>query len=56
MQIESLIHRLDGNQNGRLDSHTLQGHRVLERRLKRQNNLSYLLLEDLLSGVNHILQ
>ena len=33
MRMESLFHRLDGNQNGRLELHKLQGQRALERRL-----------------------
>ena len=49
MRMESLFHRLDGNQNGRLELHELQGQRALQRRLKRQNNRSYLLLDDLRS-------
>ena len=49
MRMESLFHRLDGNQNGRLELQELQGQRALERRLKRQNNRSYLLLDDLRS-------
>jgi hypothetical protein len=44
MRMESLFRRLDGNQNGRLELHELQGQRALQRRLKRQNNRSYLLL------------
>ena len=49
MWMESLFHRLDGNQNGRLELHELQGQRALERRLKRKDNRSYLLLDDLRS-------
>ena len=49
MRMEILFYRLDGNQNGRLELRELQGLRVLERRLKRQDNRSYLLLNDLRS-------
>ena len=49
MRMEILFYRLDGNQNGRLVLRELQGLRVLERRLKRQDNRSYLLLNDLRS-------
>jgi hypothetical protein len=49
MRMEILFNRLDGNQNGRLELRELQGPRALERRLKRQDNRSYLLLNDLRS-------
>ena len=49
MRMEILFYRLDGNQNGRLELRELQGPRALERRLKRQDNRSYLLLNDLRS-------
>ena len=49
MRMESLFHRLDQNRNGRLELHELQGQRALVRRLNRQNNRSYLLLDDLRS-------
>jgi hypothetical protein len=47
--MEVLFYRLDGNQNGRLELRDLQGLRVLERRLKRQDNRSYFLLNHLRS-------
>ena len=50
MRMEILFYRLDGNQNGRLELRELQGLCVLERRLKRQDNRSYLLLNDLCSS------
>ena len=43
MRMEILFYRLDGNENGRLELRELQGPRALERRLKRQDNRSYLL-------------
>ena len=49
MRMEILFYRLDGNQNGRLELRELQGLWVLERRLKRQDNRSYLLLNELRS-------
>jgi hypothetical protein len=45
--METLFIRLDVNSDGRLDASEVQGRRGLSRRLKRQNNRSYLLLEDL---------
>jgi hypothetical protein len=54
MRMEILFHRLDGTQNSRLELHELQGHLALARRLKRQNNRSYLRLDDLRStGTSH---
>ena len=47
MRMENLFHRLDLNRNGRLELHELQGQRALVRRLNRQKNRSYLLLDDL---------
>ena len=49
LRMETLFYLLDGNQDGRLELRELQGLRVLERRLKRQDNRSYLLLNDLRS-------
>ena len=49
MRMENLFHRLDRNRNGRLELHELQGQRALVRRLNRQKNRSYLLLDDLRS-------
>ena len=46
MRMESLFHRLDRNRNGRLELDELQGQRALVRRLNRQKNRSYLLLDD----------
>ncbi len=46
-RMETLFIRLDVNRDGRLDASEVQGRRALSRRLKRQNNRSYLLLEDL---------
>ena len=46
-RIETLFIRLDVNRDGRLDASEVQGRRALSRVLKRQNNRSYLLLEDL---------
>ncbi len=46
-RMETLFIRLDVNSDGRLDASEVQGRRGLIRRLKRQNNRSYLLLEDL---------
>ena len=46
-RMETLFIRLDVNRDGRLDASEVQGRRGLSRRLKRQNNRSYLLLEDL---------
>ena len=46
-RMETLFIRLDVNSDGRLDASELQGRRALSRVLKRQNNRSYLLLEDL---------
>ena len=46
-RMETLFIRLDINRDGRLDASEVQGRRALSRRLKRQNNRSYLLLEDL---------
>ena len=45
--METLFIRLDVNRDGRLDASEVQGRRVLNRVLQRQNNRSYLLLEDL---------
>ena len=45
--METLFIRLDINGDGRLDASEVQGRRALSRVLKRQNNRSYLLLEDL---------
>ena len=45
--METLFIRLDVNRDGRLDASEVQGRRALSRVLKRQNNRSYLLLEDL---------
>ena len=45
-RMETLFIRLDVNRDGRLDASEVQGRRGLSRRLKRQNNRSYLLLED----------
>lgn len=47
MRMKSLFYRLDEDQDGCLVLRELQGQRALERRLKRQNNRSWLLLEDL---------
>ena len=46
MRMESLFHQLDRNRNGRLELDELQGQRALVRRLNRQKNRSYLLLDD----------
>ena len=46
-RMETLFIRLDVNRDGRLDASEVQGQRSLRRVLKRQNNRSYLLLEDL---------
>ena len=46
-RMETLFIRLDVNGGGRLDASEVQGRRALSRVLKRQNNRSYLLLEDL---------
>jgi len=46
-RMETLFIRLDVNRDGRLDASELVGRRALYRRLKRQNNRSYLLLEDI---------
>ena len=46
-RMETLFIRLDVNRDGRLDASEVQGRRALSRVLKRQNNRSYLLLEDL---------
>ena len=46
-RMEILFIRLDVNGDGRLDASEVQGRRALSRVLKRQNNRSYLLLEDL---------
>ena len=46
-RVELLFIRLDVNRDGRLDASEVQGRRALSRVLKRQNNRSYLLLEDL---------
>ena len=46
-RMERLFIRLDVNGDGRLDASEVQGRRALSRVLKRQNNRSYLLLEDL---------
>ena len=46
-RMESLFIRLDVNEDGRLDASEVQGRRALSSVLKRQNNRSYLLLEDL---------
>ena len=54
MRMGSLFHRLDTNQNGRLELHEFQVLRALECRLKRQNNRSYLLIDDVRSrGTSH---
>ena len=42
-----LFIRLDVNRDGRLDASEVRGRRALSRRLERQNDRSYLLLEDL---------
>ena len=41
-RMETLFIRLDVNRDGRLDASEVQGRRALSRRLKRQNNRSYL--------------
>ena len=46
-RMETLFIRLDTNRDGRLDARELEGRRALIRRLKRQTNRSYLLLEDM---------
>ena len=46
-RMETLFIRLDVNGDGRLDASEVQGRRALSRVLKRQNNRSYLLLQDL---------
>ena len=46
-RMETLFIRLDLNRDGRLDASEVQGQRSLSRVLKRQNNRSYLLLDDL---------
>ena len=46
-RMKTLFIRLDVNRDGRLDASEVQGRRALSRVLKRQNNRSYLLLEDL---------
>ena len=46
-RMEILFIRLDVNGDGRMDASEVQGRRALSRVLKRQNNRSYLLLEDL---------
>ena len=46
-RMEILFIRLDVNRDGRLDASEVEGRRALSRVLKRQNNRSYLLLEDL---------
>ena len=46
-RMETLFIRLDVNRDGRLDASEVQGRRALSRVLKRQNDRSYLVLEDL---------
>ena len=46
-RMEMLFIRLDSNKDGRLDAGELKGKRALTRRLQRQRNRSYLLMEDL---------
>ena len=46
-RMEMLFIRLDVNRDGRLDASEVRGRRALSRRLERQNDRSYLLLEDL---------
>ena len=46
-RMETLFIRLDVNGDGRLDASEVQGRRALSRVLKRQNDRSYLVLEDL---------
>ena len=46
-RMETLFIRLDLNRDGRLDATEVQGRRALSRVLQRQNNRSYLILEDL---------
>ena len=46
-RMKTLFIRLDVDGDGRLDASEVQGRRALSRVLKRQNNRSYLLLEDL---------
>ena len=46
-RMEMLFIRLDSNKDGRLDAGELKGKRALTRRLQRQRNRSYLLIEDL---------
>ena len=46
-RMETLFIRLDVNRDGRLDASEVQGRRALSRVLKRQNNRSYLFLQDL---------
>ena len=48
-RMETLFMRLDLNRDGRLDARELAGRRALTRRLKRQKNRSYLLIDDLRS-------
>lgn len=45
-RIEALFIRLDADRNGRLEADELKGRRALERRLKREKNRDFLLLED----------
>ena len=45
-RIEALFIRLDADRNGRLEPDELKGRRALERRLKREKNRDFLLLED----------
>ena len=45
-RMQALFVRLDVNGDGRLDAGELRGHRALRRRLRRQKNRSYLLIED----------
>ena len=45
-RMEEMFIRLDANRDGRLDAGELDGHRALKRRLKRQKNRNYLVIDD----------
>ena len=52
-RMEALFVRMDSNRDGRLERREVSGQPYLERRLKRQPNRNYLLIEDIRPSASH---
>ena len=52
-RMEALFVQMDSNRDGRLERREVSGQSYLERRLKRQPNRNYLLIEDIRPSASH---